>query len=42
MVEYNVVKYCRMCKKRFLVGKSEAKKNFCDACQKIYDKGKEN
>jgi hypothetical protein len=41
MVEYNVVKYCRMCKKRFLVGKSEARKNFCDACQKIYDESKE-
>ena len=33
MADYNIVKYCRLCKKRFVVGKSEAKKNYCDVCQ---------
>ena len=33
MVDYNIVKHCRMCRKRYVVNKSEAKKNYCDACQ---------
>jgi len=33
MVDYNIVKYCRLCKKRFVVPKGESKKNFCDVCQ---------
>ena len=33
MVDYQIVKYCRMCKKRFVVNKSEAKKNYCNECQ---------
>ena len=33
MVEYNIVKFCRLCKKRFVVSKREAKKYYCDDCQ---------
>jgi uncharacterized Fe-S radical SAM superfamily protein PflX len=38
MVDYRIVKYCRLCKKRFVVDKSENKKNYCDECQKKLDK----
>ncbi len=41
MVDYNLVKFCRVCKKRFLVNKKEAKKNYCDSCQKKYEENKE-
>ena len=34
MVEYNIVKFCRLCRARFVVGKSEAKRQFCAVCQK--------
>ncbi|MBR9675420.1 hypothetical protein GOV05_00235 [Candidatus Woesearchaeota archaeon] len=37
MVDYKLVKYCRTCKTRFVVPKSEAKKNYCDACQKRFE-----
>jgi rRNA maturation endonuclease Nob1 len=33
MADYNIVKHCRWCRKRFVVNKTEAKKNFCDNCQ---------
>jgi hypothetical protein len=33
MVEYNIVKYCRLCKKRIVVKKADARKNYCDKCQ---------
>ncbi|MBS3131729.1 hypothetical protein J4212_04820 [Candidatus Woesearchaeota archaeon] len=33
MAEYNIVKFCRLCRKRYVVGKSDSKKNYCDACQ---------
>ncbi|MFH1827651.1 MAG: hypothetical protein ABH824_00145 [Nanoarchaeota archaeon] len=33
MAEYKLVKYCRLCKKRFVVDKSEKRKNYCDTCQ---------
>jgi hypothetical protein len=32
MIDYNVVQYCRLCKKRFVVAKSEAKSPYCDTC----------
>ena len=38
MIDYQIVKYCRMCKKRFVVNKTEARKNYCDECQKKLDK----
>ena len=34
MVEYKIVKYCRLCRKRMVVPKGEARKNYCDACIK--------
>ncbi len=34
MAEYRLVKFCRLCKIRFVVEKSEAKKNYCDKCLK--------
>gem|GEM_PF-2679413 len=34
MADYNIVKYCRVCKKRYLVGKDEVKKHYCDECYK--------
>ena len=33
MADYNIVKFCRLCKVRFVVNKTEAKKNYCDKCQ---------
>ncbi|MBW2984037.1 hypothetical protein KY361_02915 [Candidatus Woesearchaeota archaeon] len=38
MVEYNIVKYCRICRERFVVGRRESKKQFCDKCQVKVDK----
>ena len=38
MVDYRIVKFCRMCKVRYVVDKSESKKNYCDKCQKKMDK----
>jgi hypothetical protein len=32
MVEYKIVKYCRLCKERYVVSKGEAKKFYCDKC----------
>ena len=40
MVEYNIVKYCNYCKKRFVVGKGDKRKVYCDNCQKKADKHK--
>ena len=34
MVEYKIVKHCRLCKVRFVVQKEESKKNYCDKCIK--------
>ena len=38
MVDYKLVKYCKLCKKRFVVDKNESRKFYCDKCQKIADK----
>ncbi|MFH1641788.1 MAG: hypothetical protein ABIC04_02720 [Nanoarchaeota archaeon] len=35
MVDYKIVKFCRRCKKRFVVSKAESKKNYCDDCESI-------
>ena len=32
MVDYNIVKHCKMCGIRFVVPKAEAKKWYCDKC----------
>jgi len=34
MVEYKIVKYCRLCKKRYVVNRGEAKKIYCVTCQR--------
>jgi ribosomal protein L37AE/L43A len=33
MVDYKIVKYCRLCKKRFVVNKGESKIIYCDDCK---------
>ena len=33
MVEYNVVKYCSLCSKRFVVGKKDVRKVYCTECE---------
>jgi len=38
MVEYNLIKNCRLCRARFVVGRSESKRIFCSKCEKIADK----
>ena len=42
MVDYNIIKYCRLCKIRFVVNKSESKNNYCDDCQKKLDETRNN
>ncbi len=34
MVNYIIVKYCTLCKVRFVVEKGESRKYYCDKCQK--------
>jgi hypothetical protein len=41
MVEYRLVKYCRICRKRFIVNKGESKKYYCDECQLKVNKERE-
>ena len=38
MVAYKIVKFCRACRKRYVVDKGESKKNYCDECQAKYEK----
>ncbi len=35
MANYREVKYCRRCKKRYLVDKGQGKKVFCEDCYKL-------
>ena len=42
MVDYKIIKYCRLCRKRFVVNKGESKKNYCDDCQLKIDKEQNN
>lgn len=37
MVDYNIVKYCKLCKKRFVLRKGDVNKNYCDTCQQKID-----
>lgn len=41
MVDYKIVKYCRMCKKRFVVRKGESKINYCEECQSKFNDSEE-
>ncbi|MFH1052849.1 MAG: hypothetical protein V1740_00360 [Candidatus Woesearchaeota archaeon] len=42
MADYKLVKYCRACKDRFVVDKSELKQNYCSACQNKLDDGRKS
>ncbi|MFH1505638.1 MAG: hypothetical protein ABIE94_01465 [archaeon] len=42
MVEYKIVKHCRLCKERFVVQKGESKKNYCDKCIKRLENQKDD
>lgn len=35
MADYKIVKHCRLCKVRYVVARSESKKNYCDRCQQM-------
>ncbi|MBU1975777.1 MAG: hypothetical protein KKG59_05220 [Nanoarchaeota archaeon] len=35
MIDYRIIKHCRLCKIRFVVNKDQSKKNYCDKCEKI-------
>ena len=37
MIDYKIIKFCRICKKRYIVKKGENKKIYCDECQKRID-----
>ena len=37
MVEYNVVKYCLRCKKRFVVDKQNRRNIYCPGCKDTVD-----
>jgi hypothetical protein len=38
IADYRFVKYCRLCKKRFVVNRGERVNNYCDACIKRFNK----
>lgn len=38
MIDYKIVKYCRLCKRRFVVAKGESKKIYCKDCQVRVDR----
>jgi len=38
MVDYKIIKYCKLCNKRFVVNKGESKKKYCEDCQLKVDK----
>lgn len=38
MADYKIVKYCKICKKRFVVNKNESKQYYCDDCQSKVNK----
>ncbi|MEM4755904.1 MAG: hypothetical protein QW594_02115 [Candidatus Woesearchaeota archaeon] len=37
-MDYQLVKYCLLCKKRFVVMRTQAKKRYCSVCQVRIDK----
>ena len=39
MIDYNIVKFCRICRDRFVVPKVDAKKFLCKKCQLKINKG---
>jgi len=41
MIEYTLVKYCRLCKKRFLISRGDKVENYCKDCLKKFRKEEE-
>jgi hypothetical protein len=41
MIDYKIIKYCILCRKRFVVRKGESKIRYCEECQKKLDKERE-
>lgn len=37
-MEYKMIKYCGVCRKKFFAMKGESKKRYCEECQKKIDK----
>jgi len=37
-IGYRFVKYCRLCKKRFLLNQGQKNQNYCDECIKKFNK----
>ncbi len=35
---YKIIKYCRLCRKRMVLEKGEARQNYCKECQKKFEK----
>jgi len=33
MIDYKIIKNCRICRERFVVHKGEAKRIYCDKCE---------
>ena len=42
MADYKRVKYCMLCKTRFVLNKGDSNKYYCDNCQQKVDKHKNN
>ena len=40
MADYKIVKKCRLCEKRFVVGKDKARYIYCEACQQRIQDGR--
>lgn len=41
MNNYKIVKYCGLCKKRFVVNKGESREIYCEKCRKRLDKSED-
>ena len=42
MANYRIVKYCRLCKGRFIVEKKDSRINYCVKCTEKMQKEQEN
>ncbi len=41
MADYKTIKYCALCKKnKFVVDKNDPRKRYCDECQKMIDRAR--
>ena len=37
-MDYKIIKFCRLCKARFVVPRGESKKYYCEKCQEMVSK----